>query len=582
MLYSIKFDFKELSKRQISENEKKFYRSTINALISDDTLLFAENDKNVTIPVPSFLLQDDNASYILKDKFNDWIINAGLLGKDKKLIKKTFYVSIDITKNERDNLCIQLFYYLSEILKQSHNKGDIIFFIFMDILPSEKDLLWDSIKTDANKELIFLINVKDGEFLPQKDIEKYDKTRFKEKRKLLLPDNLYLLKQKLIRKIGHFKVEGKEHFCHRFFYDGSYCVDEIKSLLSDYIESSRNGENFELLVYAAKYSQWLKQSIDLLDLKAVAFENIDEYIKTYQGGKLLFITDLVYSGDSIKEMITELSIKFHNLKNNKIHILSILNSEDKPESAENIRNITINNHNYQITYFVNVIVDSKISKDNCEMCKLGISFDNTRTESIHKFKSYDFWYLSDYAGYEQEKYGRPENELMKKTIIMNNWFDENTAYIVYKYKNLLDSIRIDIKFSSIFIYPKENSKDEQPTPSNRLAESFKNFFEAKEIGIPRKIIDEFKEKPINNMMNYLQDDWTRTIKEQSRNQNYIIIDEFHKEGKTFESIVKILEYLDRYPKCFFPVINFNPKKNEEYKKKYKDIHIFSLYEFNFG
>jgi hypothetical protein len=583
MLYSIKFDFKELSRRQINENEKKFYRSTINALISDNTLSFADNDNNVTIPVPSFQLQNDNSSYILKDKFNDWIVNAGLLNKDGNLIKKSFYVSIDITKNESDKLCIQLFYFLSEILRLSHNEGDIKFFIFLDILPSENDVLWDSIKTNANKELIFLINVKDGGFLPQKDIEKYDKVRFKEKRKLLLPDNLYLLKQKLIRKLGHFKVEGKEHFCNRFFYDGSYCVEEVKSLLMDYIESSSDSEKFELIVYAAKNSPWLKQSIDLLpvELVAIAFENIDECIEAYQGGKLLFITDLIYSGDSIKEMITKLSNKLQNLEKNKIHILSILNSGNETESAENIRNITINNYNYKITYFVNVIVDSKTSKDNCEMCKLEMSFDNTKSESIHKFKSYDFWYLSDCAGYEQEQYGRPENELMKITTIMNNWFDDNSAYIVYKYINLLESIGINAKFGSIFIYPKENAKDGKPTPSNRLAESFKNFFDAKEIGIPRELIDEFKEKPINGI-DYIQDDWIKTIKEQPRSQNYIIIDEFHKGGKTFESMVKILEYLDRYPRCFFPVINFNPQKNEEYKKNYKDIHILSLYEFNIG
>jgi hypothetical protein len=584
MLYSIKFDFKELSRRQINENEKKFYCSTISALISDNTLSFADNDNNVTIPVTPFQLQNVNSSYILKDKFYDWIANAGLLDKEGNLIKNSFYISIDITKNASDKLCIQLFYFLSEILRLSHNEGDIKFFIFLDILPSENDVLWDSIKTDANKELIFLINVKDGGFLPQKDIEKYDKVRFKEMRKLLLPDNIYLLKQKLIRKIGHFKVEGKEHFCHRFFYDGSYCVEEIKSLLSDYIESSGDSGKFELIVFSAKHSPWLKQSIDLLpmDLEAIAFENIDECIKIYQGGKLLFITDLIYSGDSIKEMITELSNKLQNLEKDKIRILSILNSGNETESAENMRNITINNYNYQITYFIDVTVDSKITKDNCEMCKLGLSFDNTESESIHKLKSYDFWYLFDYAGYEQEQYGRPENELMKITTIMNNWFDDNSAYIVYKYKNLLELIGIDVKFGSIFIYPKENAKDGKPTPSNRLAESFKYFFDAKEISIPRELIDEFKEKPINNMTNYLQDDWIITIKEQPRNQNYIIIDEFHKEGRTFESMVKILEYLDRYPKCFFPVINFNPQKNEEYKKKYRDIHILSLYEFNIG
>jgi hypothetical protein len=592
MLYSIKFDFIELSRRPINEKEEKFYCSTIKALTSDKALSFADNKNNVTIPIPISQLQSAAASYILKDKFNEWIINAGLLNENGDLTKNSFYISLDITKNVSDKLCIQLFYFLSEILMLSKNEGDIKFFIFLDILPSENDVLWYFLKIDVNKELIFLINVKDGEFLPQKDDVRYDKVRFKEKRKLLLPDNKYLLKQKLVRKLGHFKVENEDNFCHSFFYDGSFCEEEIKSLLLEYIESSSDCDQFELIVYAAKYSPWLRQSIEHLFIesqdnpkleKAIAFENIDKYIENYQGGKLLFITDLIHSGESIKEMLIELSSKMQNFKMDKIHILSILNSEKEVLNTENKRKITINNHDFQITYFVDVKIDAKMTKKNCEMCKLNLSFDKIESESILKLKSYYFWSLSDNAKYEQEKYGRQKDRLMKKITIMNNWFDENSAYIVYKYIKLLKTINIDAKYGSIFIYPKENVTKDNPTPSNRLAESFRIFFNAKEIGIPRELIEKYEKEdaPIDDI-DSIQDDWIQAVKEQSRNQNYIIIDEFHKDGGTFKGMINILRKLNRNPKCFFPVINFNPQKNEEYKIKYENLEILSLYEFNLG
>jgi hypothetical protein len=581
LLYSIKFDFLELLKRTINENEKKLYFSTVKALTTDKELSFADNTNNTTIPISTFQFQSDSYSYILKDKFNEWIITAGLINEEGKLVKNSFYISIDITKNVSDKLCIQLFYYLSKILKLLQHDNNIIFFIFMDILPSDNDVLLDSIKAEVDKELIFLINANDGEFLPQKKNVEYDKVRFKKKYKLLLPDNKYLLKQKLIRRLGHFKIRGKEHFCYRFFYDGSFCIEEVKNLLFEYIENSSDSDKFELIVYSAKYSPWLKESIDLLpEIKTIAFESIDQCVGNYQSGKLLFITDLVCSGDSIKEMITTLLNKLPNLENDKIDILSILNSAKPEENNENKRKMTINNYDFQIKYFVDVNVDIKTIEDNCEMCKLGLSFDNIGSDNIQKLNSYNFWYLSDESKYEEEKYGRQADKLMKRVPIMRDWFNDNSAYIVYKYINLLETIKINAKFGSIFIYPKEKVTEDEPTPSNKLAESFKIFFNAKEIGIPREIIDKYKNayesiKDIDD----IQEDWIKTLKEQSPDKNYIIIDEFHKEGGTFESMLKILKQLNRYPKCFFPVINFNPQKNEEYKRNYEDLQILSLYEF---
>lgn len=588
MLYSIKFNFKELSKRQINKEEKRFYCSTVKVLSSKKILLFADNKNNVIIPVPTF---QHHLTNVLKNKFSDWIVNAGLLNENGGLIRYSFYISIDMTKTVGDKLWIELFNYLSGILKLSRKEGDIKFFIFLDMLPSEGDVLWNFIKTDVktdiDKGLIFLINVKDGEFLPQKKIAGYDKDKIKKGYKLLLPDNRYLLKRKLIRKLGHFQVEEREHSCHRFFYDGSYCEEEIKSLLLEYIESSSDSGKFELIIYAAKYSPWLEQSIkhlsiDLKDLKAIAFENIDECIEIYQGGKLLFITDLIYSGDSIKRMITKLLNNSEIFEKNKIHILSILNSGNGINSFENKRKITISDYNFKITYFVDVRIDSKITKENCEMCKLGLSPDKTESESIHRLKSYDFWELSDKAGYGKEKYGRDRDKLMKKIINMDNWFYDNSAYIVYKYISLLKTIDIDAKSGSIFIYPKEKVK--KGTPSNRLAESFRYFFNAKEIGIPRDIIDIYKNEnaPLDDI-DSIKGDWIQTIRDQPSNYyDYIIIDEFHKGGDTFKSMIKILKKLDRYPKCFFPLIDFNPQKSKKYRDDYKNIQILSLYEFNNG
>ncbi|MDR1341451.1 MAG: hypothetical protein LBK58_15575 [Prevotellaceae bacterium] len=188
-------------------------------------------------------------------------------------------------------------------------------------------------------------------------------------------------------------------------------------------------------------------------------------------------------------------------------------------------------------------------------------------------KSYDFWDLADKAGYGEEiyGYGTKENNRLDSVINMNNWFDDYSGYIVYKYLNLLKSIKIDLIENSgrtFFIFPDERQKN--ATPSNRLAESLKYFFKAKSVGIP---LDEKREA--------IGEDWKKAIKHlHSYQYDYVIIDEFHRDGTTFESMMKILGELDISPKCFFPIINFNPQKTKEYEKQYEGLHVLSLYEFN--
>jgi hypothetical protein len=581
-LYSIKFDFVELLKRKINEKEKEFYSSTIEALTSGEELLWKE-EYSTTIPVS--IAQSAYSSDILKEEFNKWMVSAKLLKENGNVEEGlSFFICIDITNVIGDKMCIQLFFFISEILKLLANKG-VKFFIFSDSLPSENDVVWDSLKSEVQQESIFLINVKDGDFLPQKEILNYDKVRFMGKRKLLFKDKKYLLKQKLIRKLGHFKVEGKEHLCHRYFYDGSFCKDEIKSLL---LEQINNIGNIELVIYSAQYSPWLKESMNLLyddlqinNTEIISYEDINT-VNNYSGGQVIFITDLIYSGDSLREMICNLFSKLTSIKNDALHIFSILNSEENQPAINDggTRTIIINEKTFQITYFVNVTIDIKTAKEDCEMCKLGLPFDLSDNELPLKLKSYNFWELSDKAGYEIEKYGRESTKFMKAITIMNNWFNDNSAYIVYKYINSLYKIGIDVKIGSIFIYPKEEITGEELTPSNRLAESFKIFFNAKEIGIPRQIIDTYKDKSkaINEIDN-VQEDWILALKHQSPTNNYIIIDEFHKDGETFESMMRILRRLNRNPKCFFPVINFNPNKKEKYEQDY-NLKVLSLYEFN--
>jgi len=58
----------------------------------------------------------------------------------------------------------------------------------------------------------------------------------------------------------------------------------------------------------------------------------------------------------------------------------------------------------------------------------------------------------------------------------------------------------------------------------------------------------------------------------------IIMDEFGLSGGTLREIIKILGIVNKKPKAYFPIFNFNPKLLN--RDKLNGLKVISLYDFN--
>ncbi|MDR1341452.1 MAG: hypothetical protein LBK58_15580 [Prevotellaceae bacterium] len=419
LLYPLKFEFVELSKKKITEEEKRFYLSTIKALTRENALTQEKTSSKRMLLLEKFLLKmklllkqeklswilesgeteklfytipiiqsSSSDSDILKNKFAEWIASANLL-TEQGMIRKDgeFYICLDIRGIKRDQLFGSMFRHLSNILEKSKETGNIRFFIFQDVLLSdfsEKDIFYELLQEDIDKGFVFLID-ETGNFHPKKSIEQYNPSKYNEKLKQASPDPKELFRRKLIRRTGHFKVMEKRNRCHRYFYDGRFCEEEIKILVMEFIKNQDNNKELEFIIYAAKYSPWLQPCIEHLSTDimnepkrpfpnyqgAHSYEDIikdsGKIIDKYHEGKVLFISDLIFTGTSMKDMIREmrpvLFEKINGLKDN-VFFLSILNSE----SQERILNV--DGSNYQIQYLLDVEIETKFANNGCPLCKL--------------------------------------------------------------------------------------------------------------------------------------------------------------------------------------------------------------------
>ena len=152
---------------------------------------------------------------------------------------------------------------------------------------------------------------------------------------------------KLVRKINHFKrVEEKSdnHIaCQQFFYEGRNCKDEAYQLMKDELVQLRRNQNINphYIVYDCVHSEWLSIAIETVantissDGLSDTFSNFcvkhqldydnhlnlnnENDLRNKNGWKdetemeLIFITDLIHTGNTFKEKIKKIIKNFRKL-----------------------------------------------------------------------------------------------------------------------------------------------------------------------------------------------------------------------------------------------------------------------------
>ncbi len=434
---------------------------------------------------------------------------------------------------------------------------------------------------------------------------------------------------KLVRKINHFKRfrHGTSvHIgCQKFFYEGLYCEDEIFQLIMQHLIELKLNDDFNphYIVFDCPDSSWLKNGVNSVanSIASVShsttftnyskkqipqcenhfdlsngddFRNQNEW-RDENNVKLVFITDLIDSGQTFRKKIKEIQKKFPKAD---IKCLSVLVTEKAYHNltgSEQNRKIVIDE--FEISYF-ELVSQSFIFKSvhaiDCQICKYKLlPLVETSVPITKNLSSFEMWLMCEEAGYKLEDFS-PRVRPKGRRIIPNSleMFKKNGALLSLKFEQYLSINDLNKHPEIVLVFPNEiNDEPQNPetynsidtSPSGYFAKSL-NVFNPKYsyLGIPRKLIQRLQENSVD--LNNPGNEFSDIFKQISNiDKPVIILDEVNFTGKTFKTIVDILWKEGKEPACYFPVFNFDAEStNKKYSEdRYSSIVFLSLYELSF-
>ncbi|NQT58172.1 MAG: hypothetical protein HQ557_04230 [Bacteroidetes bacterium] len=390
----------------------------------------------------------------------------------------------------------------------------------------------------------------------------------------LADDPLNIINYKIIKRLGHFKhtLKNGTNFCHRFFYDGSKCIDEIVMIFSSIInEKLSKNPDFHLIFYSP-FSPWLKDALitikEAFNLELFDLSNNASIakMKKCKTNFALFITDMIRTGETYQEKYEYLLDKFSNFT---IESYTILTTRGVASDTRNLK-LNIRSKSIEVKYFLHVN-QSVMPSTQCELCKIGLPESDKYDENFDILSTFDFWKMSKNAGFKEKEEDIPSyRESIGFVCDYSKMIEENGSWLTYKLEKLLNRLNISLN-DLVFVCPDES-----------MPAVFSNYLRlllsATVIKIPRKVL---------NRIHSSVDDITGILQEFSNehslwhiglnsliSKNIIIIDEFSVSSNTFRSIHQLVSHYGHYTICFIPLVDFTPDSSNSL-----ETPIYSLYSF---
>lgn len=509
------------------------------------------------------------------------------------IIPTNYYDAIaryDKVRNEFKNIKIKTIIYLeneSNVLSVKKNLLSLITNISFNI--------------GVAGEYVFLNN--DGEYTIS-DSEKSNISGFKDHIKDTLLGNEEVLKLKLIRRIGHFiKIKDGNHIsCQKYFYDGSYCREEIIHILYEQIiDNIDKNKSFGVCFQSNKTTN---------DWAVSCFYNIFEKLKENFSGICCekILTD---EFDNVEQVILLMGIvsettfrnKFNKIKSkiksNVIPFCIIYCEEDYYSNDDKVKgevSIVNSNPSIQLHYLLKRRQQYiKKETDKCIMCRDNLDIDRkyfNNQDSNPTLSSFEMWSVVIESGVIEEiiipELNTKTERFPHRIPNTLNVVRYNGAYLASKFKLLLEENSLEFSQSGYIAYPDETNNPfshhknltADEVPSSLFVSSLKLMYRYNRLPIPRKLIEEIKENPSNleNIKTVYSDFYKDLLR--TGNEPIIIVDEFPRSYRTYDAMRKILSIEEKIPIAYVTLFNFSPDQAKE-KVKFPIKHL-NFYEFQIG
>lgn len=380
--------------------------------------------------------------------------------------------------------------------------------------------------------------------------------------------------KKLIKRIGYFPRDpfspSHERF-DRYFYDASYCTNELIDLIDWYIENKLPKTSKKLyILYDNKIEGWLDNivsycsyqgsfTISVMDIEfAVSEKKIKNAQKT---DHFLCLYPMVNTSKTIKRQISALMKEESKFDINKnVSVLSILKSLPSFVNSDTASSQTIyssrveipNVGDIKLDYFFNVD-KGMIDKNECESMKIAMRQVGIMPPQDYRYLlAHEFWHLIDQSGLiEEEDVPEHRKETVKILDHVPDTFAIFDNFGVYLCEKLIENIKRKLK-NELAEYEEYLVVTPDEKHINKIVESFEIVSNFKVISIARNRIDSE------------DDEWLQGLLiDHQYNESVIVLDEFTKSGKTINKLSGMLERLGKTVIDKTVIFSFLPTESSE-------------------
>jgi adenine/guanine phosphoribosyltransferase-like PRPP-binding protein len=440
-------------------------------------------------------------------------------------------------------------------IKSMHERPRHVIFLFKDMMPTD-DTYYKNLKNISEVCEVTQFN-QHGEH-DSRSIEILD-LEFS-KRNRLRRDPTRVIKDKMIRHVGHFeKSSGARVYCSSHFYDGRYCEKELSDII--FIRFCDIVTADSVLGYHSKHSPWLIRSIESLDSKLKCnIVNLCEEPLPENMSKFFIVVDFLDSGSTLLSYIEDCG-------RNPDGILAILATQDE-NCKNNTKLLRRKGHkNIEVEYLIEAAY-SKSLPSHCLAHKLGIPYDTLDNFHVKgKLRSLDFWYMAKEAGVLNEEDNPPDwRRPLTKTIDTKNMVEIYGSYLAYRILQLYNFNKISP--DTTIVCPDDEYA------SSKFADKLLSLVSPNIIKIPKSYIKQ-AEIDIENLD--FDDNipaWVNDLQKKSV-KICLVIDDISVSGSTLIGMRNILIKFEKEILGFIPIINFDPNLNIKLKEL-----LLPLYEWN--
>ncbi|WP_433728473.1 hypothetical protein ACQP2Y_15030 [Actinoplanes sp. CA-051413] len=350
------------------------------------------------------------------------------------------------------------------------------------------------------------------------------------------------ISHKMLRKLGHFSIptdDGPQ--CARFFFDCSLALDDITYAIVDYVRRRiMPARPSIVLMTHGPRSAWLKEAgLSAAHLLGAGYVDVSDPEAIMPGlaadaiGVCVF--DVVNSGTTMRSVLRRLRAAGTPLASRAITVL--LDRRARP--VEPVDDVTLE-------HFARVDA-SKVVRDDCPQCRIGLSFTDPLVERQLTMRSFDAWDIFLQFPWVQEPYGPSGLQLFDEAPDLGAAINEYGDYLAYKIEQIVESLRPSKNL--VFVCPEEPQIKKL---ADRLGPRFHDRYVA--VHVPRSALEPASQTNLTEDRAAWEKQLDHLQKAESE-ITVVVIDEMNASSTTASSLIHILRSHGVEPRAYVPILD---------------------------